>query len=132
MLLLLTKLQYVLMLSAQSRKAEMAAKTDFDAHNTLLLEELPRLYDSRVDYFQPSLQAYTSAQVTIITVHWRICTFTWLLDRKKDAWLGITEQIYSCCIVEHVTQKREFELYYESRIRVRDTSLESGSPIPSM
>jgi len=57
------------MLSAQSRKAEMAAKTDFDAHNTLLLEELPRLYDSRVDYFQPSLQAYTSAQVTIITVH---------------------------------------------------------------
>jgi len=42
----------------------MAAKSEFDAQNSLLLEELPRLYDSRVDYFQPSLQAFVNAQVT--------------------------------------------------------------------
>ena len=42
----------------------MAAKADFEAQNTLLLEELPRLYDSRFEYFQPSLQAFVSAQVT--------------------------------------------------------------------
>ena len=42
----------------------MAAKTEFDAQNTLLLEELPRLYDSRVEYFQPSLQAFVSTQVS--------------------------------------------------------------------
>ena len=41
-----------------------AAKADFDTQNALLLEELPRLYDSRVEYFQPSLQAFVSAQVT--------------------------------------------------------------------
>jgi len=48
----------------QSRRALTAAKTDFDTQNSLLLEELPRLYDSRVEYFQPSLQAFASAQVT--------------------------------------------------------------------
>ena len=48
----------------QSRRALAAAKADFDTQNALLLEELPRLYDSRVEYFQPSLQAFVSAQVT--------------------------------------------------------------------
>jgi len=52
------------MLWLQSRRALTAAKADFDAQNTLLLEELPRLYDSRIDYFQPSLQAFVSSQVT--------------------------------------------------------------------
>jgi len=47
----------------QSRRALTAAKMDFDAQNTLLLEELPSLYDSRIEYFQPSLQAFAAAQV---------------------------------------------------------------------
>lgn len=47
----------------QSRRALTIAKADFDTQNSLLLDELPRLYDSRVDYFQPSLQAFVSAQV---------------------------------------------------------------------
>ena len=50
----------------QSRRALLAAKADFDAQNTLLLQELPRLYDSRIEYFQPSLQAFVSAQVIVI------------------------------------------------------------------
>jgi len=45
-----------------------AAKADFEAQNTLLLEELPHLYDSRVEYFQPSLQAFVSAQVTTLAL----------------------------------------------------------------
>jgi len=48
----------------QSRKALSQAKANFDAQNKQLVEELPRFYNSRVDYFQPSLQAFVGAQVT--------------------------------------------------------------------
>lgn len=48
----------------QSRRALAASKAEFEAQNRQLLEELPHLYDSRVEYFQPSLQAFVSAQVT--------------------------------------------------------------------
>jgi len=58
------QLAVLLFFCVQSRRALMAAKSEFDAQNSLLLEELPRLYDSRVDYFQPSLQAFVNAQVT--------------------------------------------------------------------
>jgi bridging integrator 3 len=47
----------------QSRKALVAAKAEFDNQNSLLAEELPRLYESRIEYFQPSLQALIHAQV---------------------------------------------------------------------
>jgi hypothetical protein len=46
-----------------SRKALAAAKNEFETQNNLLLQELPRLYESRIDYFQPSLQALISAQI---------------------------------------------------------------------
>lgn len=47
-----------------SRKACAAAKLDFETQNSLLLSEVPKLYEGRIAYFQPSLQAFVKAQVT--------------------------------------------------------------------
>lgn len=47
----------------QSRKAFNIAKLDFDQQNGLLMEEVPRLYEGRIVYLQPSLQALIKAQV---------------------------------------------------------------------
>ncbi len=48
----------------QSRRALLVAKGEYDEVNTPLMEDLPQLYDQRVDYFQPTFQALIRAQVT--------------------------------------------------------------------
>eukprot|EP00088_Acartia_fossae_P052742 TRINITY_DN5974_c0_g2_i1.p1 TRINITY_DN5974_c0_g2~~TRINITY_DN5974_c0_g2_i1.p1 ORF type:complete len:264 (+),score=51.56 TRINITY_DN5974_c0_g2_i1:36-794(+) len=47
----------------QLRKGFQSAKDDFEKQNRLLVMELPELYERRVDYFQPSLQALVCSQV---------------------------------------------------------------------
>lgn len=47
----------------QLRKGFQSAKDDFEKQNRLLIMELPELYERRVDYFQPSLQALVCSQV---------------------------------------------------------------------
>ena len=51
----------------QSKKALRLAKKDFDSQDQVLMEDMPRLYEGRVEYFQPSLQAHIRSQVTSIT-----------------------------------------------------------------
>lgn len=38
-------------------------KEDFEAKNKQLLEEMPKFYSSRIDYFKPSFESLIRAQV---------------------------------------------------------------------
>lgn len=38
-------------------------RDDFEAKNKQLLDEMPRFYNSRLDYFQPSFESLIRAQV---------------------------------------------------------------------
>lgn len=38
-------------------------REDFEAKNKQLLDEMPRFYGSRLDYFQPSFESLIRAQV---------------------------------------------------------------------
>lgn len=39
-------------------------RDDFEAKNKQLLDEMPRFYNSRLDYFQPSFESLIRAQVS--------------------------------------------------------------------
>lgn len=41
-------------------------KEDFEAKNKQLLEEMPKFYSSRIDYFKPSFESLVRAQVRIV------------------------------------------------------------------
>lgn len=47
-------------------------RDDFEAKNKQLLDEMPRFYSSRLDYFQPSFESLIRAQVRLLPVpeHW--------------------------------------------------------------
>ncbi|XP_041368979.1 bridging integrator 3-like [Gigantopelta aegis] len=57
-----------------SKKMLALAKEDFETQNSQLSEDLPKLYDSRIDYFQPCLEALIKAQVTHNTEAFRVYT----------------------------------------------------------
>lgn len=50
-----------------SRKACANARSDFETQNTALMEEIPSLYEGRITYFKPSLEALVKAQVKYYT-----------------------------------------------------------------
>lgn len=50
-----------------SRQACSIARTDFESQNNLLMDEIARLYDGRIMYIQPSLEALVKAQVKYYT-----------------------------------------------------------------
>ncbi|XP_073748713.1 bridging integrator 3 isoform X2 [Callorhinus ursinus] len=57
----------------QAREELRPVRDDFEAKNKQLLDEMPRFYHSRLDYFQPSFEALIRAQaVRTPTVHLRI------------------------------------------------------------
>ena len=47
----------------QAREELRPVRDDFDAKNKQLLDEMPKFYHSRIDYFQPSFEALIRAQV---------------------------------------------------------------------
>ncbi|XP_074641052.1 bridging integrator 3-like [Tubulanus polymorphus] len=51
----------------QSKKALTVAKEDFETQNQILREDLPRLYEGRIDFFEPCFQALIKTQVTYFT-----------------------------------------------------------------
>ncbi|XP_027709667.1 bridging integrator 3 [Vombatus ursinus] len=51
----------------QVREELRPVKDDFEAKNRQLLEEMPRFYSSRLDYFQPSFESLIRAQVVYYT-----------------------------------------------------------------
>lgn len=50
-----------------SRKALAVAKEDFDNQNSALMEDIPKFYEGRIDYLQPSFQALLKTQVKYYT-----------------------------------------------------------------
>jgi hypothetical protein len=52
----------------QVQKALDTAKHEFTSQNAVLTEDMPKLYDGRIDYFQPSFKALIHAQVSM-TLH---------------------------------------------------------------
>ncbi|XP_078095770.1 bridging integrator 3 [Mustelus asterias] len=51
----------------QAREELRPVREDFEAKNKQLLEEMPKFYNSRIDYFQPSFEALIRAQVVYYT-----------------------------------------------------------------
>ncbi|MEJ1280469.1 bridging integrator 3 [Cricetulus griseus] len=50
-------------LQAKAREELRPVREDFEAKNKQLLDEMPRFYGSRLDYFQPSFESLIRAQV---------------------------------------------------------------------
>ncbi|XP_010137358.1 PREDICTED: bridging integrator 3, partial [Buceros rhinoceros silvestris] len=46
----------------QAREELRPVKEDFEAKNKQLLEEMPKFYSSRIDYFKPSFESLVRAQ----------------------------------------------------------------------
>ncbi|KAL5021827.1 hypothetical protein ScPMuIL_000982 [Solemya velum] len=46
------------------QKSLSFARDDFQNQNTALMEDMPKFYDGRIEYFQPSLQALIKSEVT--------------------------------------------------------------------
>lgn len=51
-------------LLSQAREELRPVKEDFEAKNKQLLEEMPKFYSSRIDYFKPSFESLVRAQVS--------------------------------------------------------------------
>lgn len=49
---------------AQAKEELRPVKEDFEVKNKQLLDEMPKFYHSRIDYFQPSFEALIRAQVS--------------------------------------------------------------------
>ncbi|KAK1787065.1 hypothetical protein P4O66_017440 [Electrophorus voltai] len=72
----------------QAREELRPVKEDFEAKNKQLLEEMPKFYHSRIDYFQPSFEALIRAQVVYFTAMHKI--FSELTDQIDQG--GLTDE----------------------------------------
>nr|XP_009914261.1 PREDICTED: bridging integrator 3 isoform X3 [Haliaeetus albicilla] len=57
----------------QAREELRPVKEDFEAKNKQLLEEMPKFYSSRIDYFKPSFESLVRAQVRCCPPSTRHC-----------------------------------------------------------
>ncbi|ETE73580.1 Bridging integrator 3, partial [Ophiophagus hannah] len=55
-----------------AREELRPVKDDFEAKNKQLLEEMPKFYSSRIDYFKPSFESLIRAQVVYYTEMYKI------------------------------------------------------------
>ncbi|GAA6106740.1 bridging integrator 3 [Tachysurus ichikawai] len=72
----------------QAKEELRPVREDFEAKNKQLLEEMPKFYNSRIDYFQPSFEALIRAQVIYFTEMHKI--FSDLTDQIDQG--GLTDQ----------------------------------------
>lgn len=56
-------MKYLPIVTFQCKKALATAKDEYDCHNKGLMEDMPKLYEGRIDYVTPSLQALIKSQV---------------------------------------------------------------------
>ena len=56
----------IISISLQTKKALESAKDDFNNQNQALKEDLPKLLEGKIDYFQPSFEALIRSQVCVI------------------------------------------------------------------
>uniref|UniRef100_A0A8C7GJ66 Bridging integrator 3 n=1 Tax=Oncorhynchus kisutch TaxID=8019 RepID=A0A8C7GJ66_ONCKI len=72
----------------QAREELRPVREDFESKNKQLLDEMPKFYHSRIDYFQPSFEALIRAQVVYFTEMHNI--FSELTDQIDQA--GLTDE----------------------------------------
>ncbi|KAF7198989.1 bridging integrator 3 [Nothobranchius furzeri] len=72
----------------QAKEELRPVKEDFEAKNQQLLDEMPKFYQSRIDYFQPSFEALIRAQVVYFTEMYKI--FSELTDQIDQG--GLTDE----------------------------------------
>uniref|UniRef100_A0A8C6V044 Bridging integrator 3 n=1 Tax=Neogobius melanostomus TaxID=47308 RepID=A0A8C6V044_9GOBI len=72
----------------QAREELRPVREDFEAKNKQLLDEMPKFYHSRIDYFQPSFEALIRAQVVYFTEMYNI--FSDLTEQIDQA--GLTDE----------------------------------------
>ncbi|XP_028852855.1 bridging integrator 3 [Denticeps clupeoides] len=72
----------------QAREELRPVKEDFEVKNKQLLDEMPKFYNSRIDYFQPSFEALIRAQVVYFTEMYKI--FSDLTEKIDQA--GLTDE----------------------------------------
>ncbi|XP_074899642.1 bridging integrator 3 isoform X2 [Buteo buteo] len=66
----------------QAREELRPVKEDFEAKNKQLLEEMPKFYSSRIDYFKPSFESLVRAQIVYYTeMHKIFGDLTMQIDR---------------------------------------------------
>uniref|UniRef100_A0AAZ3QBY1 Bridging integrator 3 n=1 Tax=Oncorhynchus tshawytscha TaxID=74940 RepID=A0AAZ3QBY1_ONCTS len=70
----------------QAREELRPVREDFEAKNKQLLDEMPKFYHSRIDYFQPSFESLIRAQVVYFTEMHNI--FSELTDQIDQAGLS--------------------------------------------
>ncbi|XP_045081636.1 bridging integrator 3 isoform X2 [Coregonus clupeaformis] len=75
-------------LQSKAREELRPVREDFEAKNKQLLDEMPKFYHSRIDYFQPSFEALIRAQVVYFTEMHNI--FSELTDQIDQA--GLTDE----------------------------------------
>lgn len=54
------------------RRSVVQAQNEFSSQNAALSEDMPKLYDSRIQYFQPSLEALIKTQVQYTTEAYKV------------------------------------------------------------
>ncbi|XP_077457825.1 bridging integrator 3 [Stigmatopora argus] len=72
----------------QAQEELRPVREDFEAKNKQLLDEMPKFYQSRIDYFQPSFEALIRAQVVYFTEMYKV--FSELTDQIDTA--GLTDE----------------------------------------
>ncbi|XP_067376516.1 bridging integrator 3 isoform X2 [Channa argus] len=72
----------------QAKEELRPVREDFEVKNKQLLDEMPKFYHSRIDYFQPSFEALIRAQVVYFTEMYKI--FSELTDQIDQA--GLTDE----------------------------------------
>ncbi|XP_041692123.1 bridging integrator 3 isoform X2 [Coregonus clupeaformis] len=75
-------------LQSKAREELRPVREDFESKNKQLLDEMPKFYHSRIDYFQPSFEALIRAQVVYFTEMHNI--FSELTDQIDQA--GLTDE----------------------------------------
>jgi len=68
-----------------SRKALVVAKEDYENQNSTLMEDIPKFYEGRIDYLQPSFQALIKTQVKYYTeAHKLYCELSHFVNGTDD------------------------------------------------
>ncbi|KAL8622358.1 hypothetical protein ACOMHN_041686 [Nucella lapillus] len=77
------------------RKALVQAQNEFSSQNAALMEDMPKLHDGRIPYFQPSLEALIKAQVQYTTEALKVYgELSNTLNGQRDC----SNQEYAACI----------------------------------
>ncbi|XP_064601578.1 LOW QUALITY PROTEIN: bridging integrator 3-like [Liolophura sinensis] len=83
-----------------SKKVLQNAKEEFETQHSTLMEEMPKLYEARTDYFQPSFEALVRSQVSYHAEAFKIYSELSHQMTDKD---GLSDEDYSAVMQQKLT-----------------------------